>query len=135
MKSLVITGAILIAATISFVQPVAAGSPGEWTGNRVAADCQVSAGKRSVEGAMRATTCYGYVRGVGDGFIAAGACLPSAITTQQLVDVAVKFMRENPQHRHEYAAHIFQASWAAAWPCQGDNGGNTNSGPKFKSSS
>jgi hypothetical protein len=67
---------------------------------------------------------------VGDGFISAGTCLPSTVTTQQLVDVAVKYMQQNPQHRNEYAADIFQVSWAAAWPCK-DAGGSA--GPKFKS--
>ena len=100
-----------------------AADPNTWNGDKIIANCaypntKAKVTSTSLEQFMRAQNCYGYVRGSGDALIGAGACLPPQVTTQQLIDVAVKFLRENPQHRHEHATAIFMDAWGTAWPCK-----------------
>jgi hypothetical protein len=112
---------LLLAAVAACVLTAdASHAANSWNGEKIIATCAVPTGKSKDDPKawMRATECYGYVRGSGDAFIGSGACLPAAVTTQQLVDVTVKFLRNNPQHRHLDAIQIFVESWGEAWPCQ-----------------
>jgi hypothetical protein len=116
--ALVLLGALLSAAK--------AAEPSPWIGDKIVSDCR-SDKLRTTDQAMRAFMCYGYVRGVGDGYFNSGACLPREVTTQQLIDVALLYMKKNPQHRHLYAADIFMAARGEAWSCPQEK-------PEFKPS-
>jgi hypothetical protein len=68
--------------------------------------------------------CDGYIRGVADAFEAAAnffkpfkSCVPNGITQKQLVDVAVKFLKDNPQERHTSSAAQVFVAMNKAWPC------------------
>jgi hypothetical protein len=45
-------------------------------------------------------------------------CIPDGVTTGRLVDVFVKFAKENPRGRHEVAPLMLVAAYAGAFPCQ-----------------
>jgi hypothetical protein len=107
----------LFVAVIMALSKAGAAEPSPWNGDKIISDCRLEKLK-TADQTMRAFMCYGYVRGVGDGYFNVGACLPREVTTQQLIDVAVKFLRNNPQHRHLYAADIFMAAWGEAWSCK-----------------
>lgn len=44
-------------------------------------------------------------------------CPPPGITSGQAADVATKFLRDNPQGRHERASNLIAQAMKAAWPC------------------
>jgi len=44
-------------------------------------------------------------------------CTPPDVTNQQLLDVALKYMRDNPAERHRSSTELFLAAWLNAWPC------------------
>jgi hypothetical protein len=44
-------------------------------------------------------------------------CLPGNVTVDQVRDVAVKFLRDNPRDRHLQAAPQIARGFAEAWPC------------------
>ena len=44
-------------------------------------------------------------------------CLPDAVVTTQLRDVACKYLREHPEERHEHASYLVARSMATAFPC------------------
>jgi len=75
--------------------------------------------------------CLAYTRGLADGLTTASGimdvqgaknswlvCMPKGVTTQQLVDVGVKYMRDNPAERHEWAAPLLTIAFSEAWPCK-----------------
>jgi hypothetical protein len=45
-------------------------------------------------------------------------CIPDGVTTARLVDVFVKFAKENPQARQEVAPIMLAAAYSAAFPCR-----------------
>jgi hypothetical protein len=68
--------------------------------------------------------CAGYVLGVVDaikeddavnGFT---ACLPTEVTTVQVVDVVTDYLRQNPAERHYLAAGLVARALARAFPCR-----------------
>jgi Rap1a immunity proteins len=44
-------------------------------------------------------------------------CPPPGITSGQAADVATKFLRDNPQVRHDRASSLIAQAMKAAWPC------------------
>ena len=46
-----------------------------------------------------------------------GYCVPKNASNAQLRDVVVKFLRENPERRHETARFLVMESYVAAFPC------------------
>ena len=67
--------------------------------------------------------CVGYIVGISDAMAAGGsvngftACFPPGITTWQIRDVAINFLKNNPADRNDAAAGLVAASIAEAWPC------------------
>jgi hypothetical protein len=80
------------------------------------------------------TACIDYVKGVLDAGAAEGSyfdsntpphystiagfrwCLPD-ITLGQAVDVAIRFLRDNPERRHVGAAGLVAHAMESGWPC------------------
>ena len=68
--------------------------------------------------------CMGYIRGVVEMATltipptAAGAfCLPSEVTTNQVVEVVKKYMQDNPERLHEIAAALIVSRLHVVFPC------------------
>jgi hypothetical protein len=47
----------------------------------------------------------------------AGNCVPPSVTYQQLIDVAVRYMQDNPGIRHESARTLVWQSFNETFPC------------------
>ncbi|MTJ05053.1 MAG: hypothetical protein FH759_10230 [Sediminimonas qiaohouensis] len=46
-----------------------------------------------------------------------GSCVPADASNDQLRDVVIKYMQENPASRHESARALIWRAYAAAFPC------------------
>lgn len=74
--------------------------------------------------AIGTTYCVAYVVGIADmmndGISIGGrrACLPGGVTSFQVRDIAVAYLRRNPQSRHYIAASIVAVALADAFPCR-----------------
>jgi hypothetical protein len=82
-------------------------------GNRLLAMCTVKAPGE----------CDAYLSGIADAIEAQGrakaeACIPTPVTGTQLRDVAVKYIRGNPQSRQMKAGALTIKAFAAAFPCR-----------------
>ena len=67
--------------------------------------------------------CDAYLDGIADGIEAGGrakaeACIPGPVTTAQMRDVVVKYLRSNPQTREMKAGVLVTRAFAAAFPCK-----------------
>jgi hypothetical protein len=69
--------------------------------------------------------CRAYISGVVDGLIVAGMatkanliCLPSGVTTSQVHDLVVGYMRDNPSLRHLRTDALTYKALSQAFPCQ-----------------
>lgn len=64
-------------------------------------------------GAVDAAHFYQRLAGVKDRI-----CLPAGAKTDQVFDVACKYLDDHPEHRHWIAADLVAESAAQAWPCK-----------------
>jgi hypothetical protein len=101
----------LVLPTFIYFVPIA--NADVWTGNKIYDLCKMSQ-----------DFCDGYVAGVGD-IMSRGptqtswhACVPGGVTISQLKDIAIIFLRDNPQKRHLSAASLIEESLARAFPCR-----------------
>jgi hypothetical protein len=44
-------------------------------------------------------------------------CIPSEATKGQMIDLVVKFLRENPEKRHLFSVDLIGLAFQKAWPC------------------
>jgi hypothetical protein len=71
------------------------------------------------------TLCYGFVSGVVSGVQADRAiaakpqawCSREGVTNRQIIDIAVKFMEDDPSIRDQDAAAIVMFAMVGAFPC------------------
>lgn len=68
--------------------------------------------------------CLGFVTAIADTmadrsdpFSGYYACFPNGVTKGQVLDVAMQYLRQNPQYRHFSAATLVAAAYAEAFPC------------------
>lgn len=67
--------------------------------------------------------CLGYLQGIADQMEAmrsankARPCLPAGVVGQQLTDVVVKYLQQNPVMRTEPGAHLATIAIGDAWGC------------------
>jgi hypothetical protein len=100
---------------------------GEITGNMMYSSCQQK------NGMPDRVTCLGYIRGAADAVMSLHDLNPGAIpvcmtgneTGEQLADVVVKFLRENPVERAANGGLIVTMALHEAWPCK--KGGKSES--------
>jgi hypothetical protein len=59
----------------------------------------------------------GYVVGVHDALSGASVCTPTQVTVDQVIDVTLKFLRNQPEILHRGADQIVEQSLKAVWPC------------------
>ena len=91
--------------------------PGFVNGNDLYAYCTASDNsKRGI--------CLGYVEGMADSIglmqtasAAAVFCIPPVLASQAR-DVVVKYLQDNPAHRHEAGATLVMEALHDAWPCR-----------------
>ena len=67
--------------------------------------------------------CDAYLDGLADGLeashhISKSACIAKDVTTPQLRDVVIKYIRANPQLREKSAARLTSDAFLAAFPCR-----------------
>jgi len=88
-----------------------------------------SEGIRDAARIQRDATCLGWVEGFADGFLVYGellsvprrdrmACVPSGVTTIQIVRVIKKYLAENPRKAHRPTRYIASIALAGAFPCK-----------------
>jgi len=103
---------ILALAVLSVVALPQASWAGRFDGNALMARCSGPDPK----------LCEVYL----DGFAAAltqiapdvrHACLPDSVTSAQMKDVLLKYLRNEPEHRDWVAAKLTLHAFAKAWPC------------------
>ena len=98
----------LVAAT-----PAAAQRVSKVDGNKLASLCRAS----DVKG------CDAYVAGVADALgelreDAHVACIPVRVTTDQMRDVVLKYLHDEPQDRELPGGRLTMRALAKAWPCK-----------------
>src|SRR6185437_12653844 len=70
-------------------------------------------------GTLQQMECAGYIAGVSDIMAATNIiCVPPGVTVQEAVDVALKYLRDNPATRHYSAASDVWVSLKESFPCQ-----------------
>lgn len=120
MRSHLMTGAIL-----SFSALLAAPSHAV-TGNEALELCQTRQGAACsfyyhgiIDGLLAGASFTSLdITGNGDSTTALGVCAPSAVTSGQMIDVAIEYLRRNPAERHEGAGLLTIDAWREAFPCQ-----------------
>jgi hypothetical protein len=119
MKKYLYDGLAVLAMTAAFPHSSHAAGGAAWNGNNILEECKVSTKDvKNQKQAMDYISCFRYVRGLGDGLISGGACLSPRITSQQLVEVAIKYLRAHPEKRHLDANNVLITAWSEAWPCK-----------------
>lgn len=109
---------LILAALIAFSTTPAYGSLKN--GNELLGECMATEyGADTIEEQMRVNSCINYVSGWVDGHLPLSFCIPEGVTLGQLIDVALKDLKENPQTRHEPAGSLLLKSFTAAFPCSG----------------
>jgi hypothetical protein len=115
-----LVGAIAIQCTSA----LAAGSPfgGFFSGNQVYDTC--TGGNPATD-----TACMSYIAGVMDELVTFDevmsksidptmACVPTGVTVEQIKDLVVKFMRDNPKVRNNRASSIVSEVILTNYPCK-----------------
>jgi hypothetical protein len=113
-----------IAAAIAVA--ISASAAAAEDGNSWAAKCQPVGQRSTTKEAMEFMNCTGYARGVADSIQLwwgaegdkAPACIPEKAKTQQLLDIGLRFIRENPAERHLPVSALLMRAFRVAWPCK-----------------
>lgn len=102
--------------TIALVLALVAGNVAQgrsgvfFTGNEMLEDCSSS---------LSLLFCDGYVFGVYEGYKTwERPCIPVGVTSEQMVDVFIKYLEDHPESRHNAAYFIVQKALSEAWPCK-----------------
>jgi Rap1a immunity proteins len=100
--------ALLVAAGLLWPVPVLSQeSSGFFTGNDLYDKCTA-----------QSLVCAAYVAGMADALAHDGTvCLPQNVTTRQLVDVIMAYLRAHPEARNYSAASIGDVGFTQAFPC------------------
>jgi Ssp1 endopeptidase immunity protein Rap1a len=88
-----------------------------------------SEGNRDADRVYRDATCLGWIAGFTDGFLVYGellsvprrdrmACVPSGVTTIQIVRVIKKYLADNPGKTRRPTRYIASIALAGAFPCR-----------------
>lgn len=128
---------VLVCSLLTLAVPSAAKEPWDWhgDGNSLLNFCnyelQLYDGVEiSAADQVKAGFCTGFITGVGDlnttlneiqkdknaGFVGS-PCMPTGVTTGQVVRVVVKFLKDNPENLHMPAAALTIGAIRKAFPC------------------
>ncbi|MEO5493084.1 MAG: Rap1a/Tai family immunity protein [Sphingomonas sp.] len=94
---------------------LAAAGPGWETGNSLLSDCQS-------DNPAKQAFCLGYVGAIGDWTqsdprLGSRVCLPAGGVRSQMVDVVVKYLKDNPAERAKGASLLVVLALREAFPC------------------
>lgn len=64
----------------------------------------------------------GFVAGVADAMDNILLCMPEGATVGQARDIAIRYLRNNPQSRHRGASALVVDALSGAWPCARNKG-------------
>jgi hypothetical protein len=114
MKYVLTVAILLLASTPTKAQKL---SP--TTGNELLEWCQSG-------DTWQTGRCYGYVIGVADLQTMVGkalpenrqSCIAEGMTVGQIVEVAIKYLKQHPEERHFNASVLMVKAIAEAFPCQ-----------------
>lgn len=81
----------------------------EVTGNKLTEICKTESG-------YQYGVCLGFINGVAA--LQKQACIPEGVKFGQLKDVVLKYISENPEHRHKPATAIITSALAQVWVCR-----------------
>ena len=109
---------LVAAAVMALATPAMAAGPA--SGNDWVDQCH------SKVGTWQWSMCFGYARGVADGLMqwyyvapeTAVICIDKRVQSQQLVDVALDYIKANPKTRAEDAVVLLSRSFEDAGPCK-----------------
>jgi hypothetical protein len=106
---------LLIAAFAVAAAPVRAA--GEFkTGNEVKVGLEGWVDKQSTE-YVRDAVAFGYVIGVHDALSGTLVCSGANVTQGQVIEVVLKYMRNNPEVLDQSADRVVTAALKTVWPC------------------
>lgn len=113
MKKILITLLILGCFTVSSLTVFAASFKStkifEVTGNKLTEICKKEEG-------YDYGVCLGFINGVAA--LQRQACIPDGVKFGQLKDVVLKYINENPEHRHKNATTIITSAISQVWVCR-----------------
>ena len=86
------------------------------SGNEIKAGLEGWIDKGSTE-YVRDAMAFGYVIGVHDALSGAVVCSGENVTQRQVIDVVLKYMRQNPEVLDRSADQVVAAALTDVWPC------------------
>ena len=86
------------------------------TGNEIKVGLEGWVDKNSTE-YVRDGVAFGYVIGVHDALSGSVICSGDNVTQGQVVQVVLKYMRQNPEMLDQSADRVITAALKAVWPC------------------
>jgi hypothetical protein len=86
------------------------------SGNEIKAGLEGWVDKESTE-YVRDGVAFGYVIGVHDALSGSIVCSGDNVTQGQVIDVVLKYMRQNPEVLDRSADQVVAAALTAVWPC------------------
>jgi hypothetical protein len=115
-----------IAALALLMAAQGAAATSFYGGNRLMAECEKTGQGESLANATRYSTCVSYLAGVVDttdawhesGRLQGRLCLPKGVSMEQLRQVFLQWMRQNPAEWHYSASSSVMGAFSAAWPCK-----------------
>jgi ABC-type proline/glycine betaine transport system substrate-binding protein len=106
---------MMFCAAAVFASP--ADAAGEFkSGNEIKVGLEGWVDKNSTE-YVRDGVAFGYVLGVHDTLAGSVICSGDNVTQGQVIDVVLKFMRQNPEILDRSADQVVAAALKSAWPC------------------
>ena len=109
---------LMVMLVMSWASP---GWAGFKAGNELFAECQVAKTDNTY---YQRGYCLGYIVGAFDASAGADGgvggitfCAPVGVESGQVQDIVVKWLDDNPQHRHHSAHSLVAAALSEVWPC------------------
>lgn len=108
---------VLLSLSAALALSLPAEAAGEFkTGNEVKAGLEGWVRDDSTE-TVRDAVAFGYVIGVHDALSGSVICSGDNVTQGQVVQVVLKYMRQNPEKLDQSADRVITAALKAVWPC------------------
>jgi CheY-specific phosphatase CheX len=108
---------VMLGLAAALTVPLTAEASGEFkTGSEIKVGLEGWVDKNSTE-YVRDGVAFGYVIGVHDALSGSVICSGDNVTQGQVVQVVLKYMRQNPELLDQSADRVITAALKAVWPC------------------
>lgn len=108
---------MLLALSVALTVSLPAEAAGEFkTGNEIKTGLEGWVRDNSTE-TVRDAVAFGYVIGVHDALSGSVICSGDNVTQGQVVQVVLKYMRNNPEVLDQSADRVITSALKAVWPC------------------